>query len=256
MAQKLPMNKIQVGYAPSPNLKAARSKIGSLDNATHKPGGGNVRIESRKVLIDAKPRIGARNELYAPAGGDKKIQTMKLQWNAKPKIGSLDNANHKPGGGDKKIETKKIEVVAKSKVGSLDNAKYRPGGGDKKIETRKLDFQGKSKVGSTANMKHVAGGGHVKIFDDKDYLKQRVDSRLSKTSSSKASSEGRASVSESPEPSLQPSELSHSNTSTCQWMPHSRTPPALIRSLIQFFFNIAIFFLGLNSPDSLFHELF
>ena len=67
------MNKIQVGYAPSPNLKAARSKIGSLDNATHKPGGGNVRIESRKVLIDAKPRIGARNELYAPAGGDKKV---------------------------------------------------------------------------------------------------------------------------------------------------------------------------------------
>lgn len=55
------MNKIQVGFAPSPNLKAVKSKIGSLENATHKPGGGNVKIESRKIQIEAKPRIGARN---------------------------------------------------------------------------------------------------------------------------------------------------------------------------------------------------
>nr|CAG4642872.1 EOG090X0G74 [Evadne anonyx] len=181
MAQKVSMNKIKVGFAPSPNLKAARSKIGSLDNASHKPGGGNVKIESRKIQIEAKPRIGARNELYTPAGGDKKIQTVKLQWNAKSKIGSMENANHKPGGGDKKIETKKIEVVAKSKIGSLQNANHKPGGGDKKIETRKIEFQAKSKVGSTVNMKHVAGGGNIK----------------------------------SPEPSFQPPELSHSNTRTC-----------------------------------------
>lgn len=32
------MNKIEVGFAPSPNLKKVQSKIGSLDNATHKPG--------------------------------------------------------------------------------------------------------------------------------------------------------------------------------------------------------------------------
>ena len=73
------MNKIKVGFAPSPNLKAARSKIGSLDNATHKPGGGNVKIESRKIQIEAKPRIGARNELYTPAGGDKKVKRNKRQ---------------------------------------------------------------------------------------------------------------------------------------------------------------------------------
>jgi hypothetical protein len=34
----------------------------------------------------------------------------------------------------------------------------------------------------------------LQIFDDKEYLKQRGDSRLSKASSSKASSEGRASI--------------------------------------------------------------
>ncbi|KOX74503.1 hypothetical protein WN51_00486, partial [Melipona quadrifasciata] len=37
--KKLPMNKIQVGAAPSPNLKTVRSKIGSLENASYKPGG-------------------------------------------------------------------------------------------------------------------------------------------------------------------------------------------------------------------------
>lgn len=67
------MNKVQVGYAPSPNLKTVHSKIGSLANANHKPGGGNVKIESRKIQIEAKPRIGARNENYAPSGGDVKV---------------------------------------------------------------------------------------------------------------------------------------------------------------------------------------
>jgi microtubule-associated protein tau len=32
------MNKIVVGNAQSPNLKKVTSKIGSLENASHKPG--------------------------------------------------------------------------------------------------------------------------------------------------------------------------------------------------------------------------
>lgn len=67
------MNKIQVGHAPSPNLKAVRSKIGSLDNASYKPGGGNVKIESKKIEIKATPRIEAKNDKYAPKGGEKKV---------------------------------------------------------------------------------------------------------------------------------------------------------------------------------------
>lgn len=67
------MNKIQVGYTPSPNLKQVKSKIGSLDNATHKPGGGNIKIESRKIEVKAAPRIEAKNERYVPKGGDKKV---------------------------------------------------------------------------------------------------------------------------------------------------------------------------------------
>jgi len=135
----------------------------------------------------------------------------------------------------------------------MENANYKPGGGDKKIETRKIEFQAKSKVGSTVNMKHVAGGGNVKIFDDKDYLKQRVDSRQSKASS-KASSEGGASVTQSPEPSLQPPELSHSNTRTCPWMPHSWNG-AFIRIFKIHFSLFRSSSSILNSLNSLFHEI-
>lgn len=65
-----------MGHAPSPNLKAVRSKIGSLDNATYKPGGGNVKIESKKIDIKAGPRIEAKNDKYMPKGGEKKVSSV------------------------------------------------------------------------------------------------------------------------------------------------------------------------------------
>ncbi|RZB38919.1 microtubule-associated protein tau [Asbolus verrucosus] len=173
---EVPMNKVQVGSAPSPNLKVVRSKIGSLDNASYKPGGGKVKIESKKLdFKNTSSKIEAKNEKYAPKGGDKKIQQQKLQWNAKSKVGSLENATHKPKGGDKKIESIKLDFKdkAKPKVGSKDNIKHVAGGGDVKIENKKLDIKGQSKVGSLDNVKHKPGGGDKKIFDDKEYLKQK-----------------------------------------------------------------------------------
>lgn len=74
----VPMNKIQVGNAPSPNLKQVRSKIGSLENATHKPGGGNVKIETKKLDFKGTPRIEAKNEKYTPKGGEKKVTNLFL----------------------------------------------------------------------------------------------------------------------------------------------------------------------------------
>ncbi|KAK9730827.1 Tau and MAP protein, tubulin-binding repeat [Popillia japonica] len=144
--KKVPMNKVHVGAAPSPNIKEVKSKIGSLQNTSYRPG-----------------------------GGEKKIEHRKLQWNVSSKIGSLDNTSHKPKGGEKKIETIKLDFKdkAKSKVGSKDNIKYQPGGGDVKIETKKLDIKAKSKIGSLDNVKHKPGGGDRKIFDDKDYLRQK-----------------------------------------------------------------------------------
>lgn len=68
------MNKIQVGAAPSPNLKVVRSKIGSLDNTSYKPGGGHVRIETKKLdFAKVQPKIAAKNDTYTPGGGDKKV---------------------------------------------------------------------------------------------------------------------------------------------------------------------------------------
>ncbi|KAL0832095.1 hypothetical protein ABMA28_001579 [Loxostege sticticalis] len=130
--KKVPMNKVQVGSAPSPNIKAVKSKIGSLENATYKPGGGKVKIENRKIdFNNVTPKIAAKNEAYTPSGGAKKITTTKLEWNAKSKIGSLQNAAYKPGGGDKKIETVKLDFKekAKPKVASTVNITHKPGGG-------------------------------------------------------------------------------------------------------------------------------
>lgn len=74
------MNKIQVGSAPSPNLKVVKSKIGSLENANYKPGGGKVKIENKKIEFkNAAPRIEAKNEKYIPKGGDKKVIQAILQ---------------------------------------------------------------------------------------------------------------------------------------------------------------------------------
>lgn len=68
------MNKVHVGQTPSPNLKTVKSKIGSLDNATHRPGGGNIKIENKKIdYAKVSPRIAAKNDAYAPTGGDKKV---------------------------------------------------------------------------------------------------------------------------------------------------------------------------------------
>lgn len=139
------MNKIRVGNAPPPKLREVKSKIGSLQNTTHKPGGGNVKIESKKLEFNVQSRIAAKNDAYAPKGGDKKVNnhisylynynsylilftiyfqiiSTKLQWNAKSKIGSLENKAHKPGGGDKKIMNFKTDYGnAKPKVGSKES---------------------------------------------------------------------------------------------------------------------------------------
>lgn len=75
------MNKVQVGNTPSPNIKAVRSKIGSLENATYKPGGGKVKIENRKLEFgNVTPKIAAKNNAYTPSGGTKKVHYHPVIW--------------------------------------------------------------------------------------------------------------------------------------------------------------------------------
>ena len=54
----------------------AKSKIGSLDNTKHKPGGGKIKIETVKLDFSEK---------------------------AKSKVGSTVNLKHVPGGGAVKV---------------------------------------------------------------------------------------------------------------------------------------------------------
>merc|ERR1712223_1907862 len=142
--KRVPMNRIVVGTAPSPNLWNTQSRIGSLANANHRPGGGQVQITNQRLdwkVNPVAPRTKAFNPKYVPGGGDKPIERRKLSWTSKSKIGSLEKANH------------------------------RPGGGQVKIENQKLDWNVTAKVGSTVNMRHKAGGGDKRIFDDKEYLR-------------------------------------------------------------------------------------
>ena len=68
------MNKIVVGMSPSPNLRKTSSKIGSLANSAHRPGGGQVKIENRKLDWNVGARTVNLNNNYTPGGGDKKVR--------------------------------------------------------------------------------------------------------------------------------------------------------------------------------------
>lgn len=55
---------------------------------------------------NVKSKVGSlQNTSYKPGGGDKKIETVKLDFKdkAKPKVASTVNITHKPGGGTVKV---------------------------------------------------------------------------------------------------------------------------------------------------------
>ena len=49
------------------------TQVGSLSNATHKAGGGDIRIENRKLDWKKDGKTDAFNSSYKPGGGDKKV---------------------------------------------------------------------------------------------------------------------------------------------------------------------------------------
>ncbi|XP_040294609.1 microtubule-associated protein tau-like isoform X5 [Bufo bufo] len=103
-----------------PDLKNIKSKIGSIDNIRHQPGGGKVQITHKPV--------------------DLKHVTSKC--------GSMSNIHHRPGGGNIEVKSEKLDFKEKvsSKIGSLDNVTHTPGGGNKKIESHKLTFRENAKA--------------------------------------------------------------------------------------------------------------
>ncbi|XP_044155292.1 microtubule-associated protein tau isoform X9 [Bufo gargarizans] len=142
-----------------PDLKNIKSKIGSIDNIRHQPGGGKVQIVHKKVdLSNVQSKCGSKENLKHVAGGG------AVQITHKPvdlkhvtsKCGSMSNIHHKPGGGNIEVKSEKLDFKEKvsSKIGSLDNVTHTPGGGNKKIcgagsaiiESHKLSFRENAKA--------------------------------------------------------------------------------------------------------------
>ncbi|CAG5119361.1 unnamed protein product, partial [Candidula unifasciata] len=161
VAAKSPTKQASPLTLASPKTGEIKSKVGSLENATHTPGGGHVKIINKKPKYsNVSSKIGSKDNMdYKPGGGNVKIENRKIKVEAKSKVGSLENATHKPGGGDKKIENRKLEWQVEAKIGSLENTKHTPGGGDKKIEVQKTEWKAQSKIGSLENAKHKPGVG-------------------------------------------------------------------------------------------------
>ncbi|XP_054478602.1 microtubule-associated protein 4 isoform X2 [Anoplopoma fimbria] len=114
--------------APAPDIRNARSKIGSTDNMKHQPGGGKVSSASLSRGVASKETSQGKVQIL-----NKKVDLSKVT----SKCGSKDNIKHKPGGGVVKIESHKVSFreKAQSKVGSMDNLSHSPGGGgDNKAE--------------------------------------------------------------------------------------------------------------------------
>ncbi|XP_039982697.1 microtubule-associated protein 4 isoform X2 [Xiphias gladius] len=144
------------GTALAPDIRNARSKIGSTDNMKHQPGGGKVSSASQNRSVTSKET----------SQGKVQIVSKKLDFShVTSRLGSKDNMKHVPGGGNVQILNKKVDLSkVTSKCGSKDNIKHKPGGGDVKIESHKVNFRVKaqSKVGSMDNVSHSPGGGNIK----------------------------------------------------------------------------------------------
>ncbi|XP_036409402.1 microtubule-associated protein tau isoform X5 [Megalops cyprinoides] len=170
-----------VPLAPMPDLKNVRSKIGSIDNIKHQPGGGKVQILDKKVdFSNVQSKCGSKaNIKHTPGGGNVQIPNKKIDLsNVQSRCGSKDNIKHVPGGGNVQIVHKKIDLSnVQSKCGSKDNIHHKPGGGNIEIKNEKLDFKVQSKIGSLDNIGHVAGGGNRKIESHKLSFREQAKAR-------------------------------------------------------------------------------
>ena len=63
-----------------------------------------LQIENRKLNWNAQSKIKSlENHSHRPGGGDKKIENRRLEWNVESKVGSTKNITHKAGGGRIKV---------------------------------------------------------------------------------------------------------------------------------------------------------
>ncbi|XP_073438487.1 microtubule-associated protein tau isoform X3 [Dendrobates tinctorius] len=177
--------------AALPDLKNVKSKIGSIDNIRHQPGGGKVQIVHKKVdLSNVQSKCGSKDNLkHTPGGGAVLITHKPVDLkHVTSKCGSMKNIHHRPGGGNIEVKSEKLDFKEKgsSKIGSLDNVTHTPGGGNKKIESHKLTFR--------ENAKAKTDHGAEIVYKSPDPSGETSPRRLSNVSSS-----GSINMSDSPQ---------------------------------------------------------
>ena len=72
----------------------------------------SLQIENRKLNWNAQSKIRSLdNHSHKPGGGEKKIENRKLEWNVESKVGSTKNITHKAGGGRIKVARSSIRSL-------------------------------------------------------------------------------------------------------------------------------------------------
>lgn len=160
-------------------FNSVTSKVGSLDNYSHKPGGGTHKVPSFKLKWDAQAKIGSlpnteRDQFSGSPGSSLKLPSISPRYGASADSGGfLTSVHYEPGG---KVILKRTKYDVRSLVGSLDNIHHEPHGGNVTIPSNSTNWDKKSKVGSLDNITHLPKSSNVQIFKEK--LEWKKESKL------------------------------------------------------------------------------
>ncbi|XP_060078014.1 uncharacterized protein LOC132557536 [Ylistrum balloti] len=180
-------------YLPPINMPwTSDSKVGSLENANHIPGGGFKKVPHYKLKWNAKAKVGSLDNvdydkrlLNSQSGSDVSVQSdpgvggegvvlpkIKAQYRGQAFSGPFSSMHFVPGGTAHLVKKKN---TAKAKVGSLDNINYETYGGQSEIpHFGKPNWKTEAKVGSLEKIFHKPGGGDVTIPDLKPKWKSKA----------------------------------------------------------------------------------
>lgn len=104
-----------------------KSKVGSLDNYYHRPGGGDKDIREIKYHLNAPNSISSMTKvIYGPRRND---------------VGLLRSHDHDAGDYQRLPNRIRRPRNVKSRIGSLDNVHHQPGGGTREIFTERMPWQ-------------------------------------------------------------------------------------------------------------------
>ncbi|KAK7123278.1 hypothetical protein R3I93_021633 [Phoxinus phoxinus] len=87
-------------------VTVSQSRTDTHTSLSKESSQGKVQILTKKVdLSKVTSKCGSKSNIkHKPGGGEVKIESHKVNFKAQSKVGSMDNVNHEPGGGNVKAE--------------------------------------------------------------------------------------------------------------------------------------------------------